>query len=148
VFFILVGTRIDASALIANPLVMLSSAVGVILLKAGLFYPLARLFGLPTAVAAETALLLGPCGEFAFIILGIGSAAGVIDPAIAGTLLAVVALTMVAIPALGYAGERIARSFEDRPLEPAAPEHEREDVRVIVVGAGRVGSLVSEMLGR
>ncbi len=151
VFFILVGTRIDVAALLRDPLFLIACAGGIIALKAALIVPLARGFGLSWPVTAEMALLLGPCGEFAFIILGLASAGGIMTGEVAGLLLAVVALTMAAIPFLGVAGERLAARMEAR--DPAAepppePIVQPEEVRAIVIGAGRVGTLVSEMLKR
>ena len=41
-------------------------------------FVLARLFGASNRVAAEAALLLGPGGEFAFVMIGAAVAGGVV----------------------------------------------------------------------
>ena len=40
-----------------------------IVLQVGVIYGLARLFGIARPASIETATLLAPCGEFAFVIL-------------------------------------------------------------------------------
>lgn len=148
VFFILIGTRIDFGAIIADPFFLIFCAAGVIVLKAALLLPLARLFRVPWPAAVEMSLLLGPCGEFAFIILGLSNAVGILSPDVTGLLLAVVALTMAAIPLLGIAGRRIAGRVEARA--PAVieeqPEQHQPHASALVIGAGRVGQFVSQML--
>ena len=150
VFFITVGARVDLATLLAEPLYLLFNAAGLVLLKAAIVIPLARLYGLTWPAAVEMGLLLGPGGEFAFILIGLGVAGGVIAPEIAGVLLVVVALTMAVIPVLGWLGEKIGPWLGGQQqgigsdLE-TAPLHS-EGVAAIVVGAGRVGRLVSQML--
>ncbi|HXF52820.1 MAG TPA: cation:proton antiporter [Hyphomicrobiaceae bacterium] len=151
VFFISVGLRIDLAAIANEPLYILASAAGLIAVKAAILTPLARLFGLSWPAAIEVGLLLGPGGEFAFIVLGMAMMSGIISFPVGGLLLAVVALSMGAIPLLGWLGERIAGRLgssgalpEAALIEPA----QDEAVNAIVVGGGRVGKLVSELLAR
>jgi CPA2 family monovalent cation:H+ antiporter-2 len=73
------------------------------------------------------------------------------DPAMAGRLLAVVTLSMAALPLLAGTGRRLVEAWRARI--PVAPEllvqPEPGDVRrAIVVGYGRVGTLVVSMLER
>lgn len=147
VFFILIGTRIDFGALIADPFFLIFCAAGVIVLKAALLLPLARLFRVPWPAAVEMSLLLGPCGEFAFIILGLSNAVGILPADVTGLLLAVVALTMAAIPLLAIAGRRIAGRVEARAPSVIEEQPERQrHASALVIGAGRVGQFVSQML--
>lgn len=149
VFFIAVGLRIDLAAILDEPLYILACAAGLIAIKAAILAPLARLFGLPWPAAAEVGLLLGPGGEFAFIVLGVAMTAGIITNSVGGLLLAVVALTMAAIPLMGWLGERIAKRIAVPAALPKgvlAEPPQDEPVRAIVVGGGRVGKLVSQML--
>jgi CPA2 family monovalent cation:H+ antiporter-2 len=149
VFFISVGTRIDVISILHNPFFVIVSAVGLIAVKVLLVTPLARLFGLSWRNAIEVGLLLGPGGEFAFIVISLASATGLVPVATAGLLLAVVALTMATIPVIGLAAERVSAYLAPAPAPvPALMEQPPEGigVRAVVVGAGRVGQLVSHML--
>jgi CPA2 family monovalent cation:H+ antiporter-2 len=151
VFFIAVGLRIDVAAIASEPLYIVACAVGLIAVKAAILTPLARLFGLPWPAAIEIGLLLGPGGEFAFIILGVAITAGIITASVGGLLLAVVGLSMAGIPLMGWLGERIAKRLGVPAALPRAvlvEPPQDEPVRAIVVGGGRVGKLVSEMLDR
>lgn len=149
VFFVSIGMRIDLVAIAQQPLYVLACAAGLVALKAAIVVPLGQAFGLTRAAAIELGLLLGPGGEFAFIVIGIAAGKGLMAPPVAGVMLAVVALTMAAVPALGRLGERIAHHLTPAQPLPAAllevPPADGE-VRAIVVGAGRVGRLVARLL--
>lgn len=149
VFFFSVGMQIDVAVLRESPVLILALAVGLVALKAVLFAPLVRLFGASWPSAIESALLIGPGGEFAFIIIGLAAASAIIPAAIAGKMLAVVAMTMVALPALAYAGRRLVEAWRARqPVEPEllVQPPAADGRRAIVVGYGRVGTLVVGML--
>ena len=81
-FFLLVGLAIDFEVLAQSPLPLLAAGAALILGKAALMYPLARLMRVTHSAAFEAALLLGPGGEFAFVILGSAAAAGVLSPSL------------------------------------------------------------------
>ena len=95
------------------------------------------------------ALLLGPGGEFGFVMIGAALAGGLIDRTLATTLVSVVALSMLAIPGLAKLGARIG-SAPRAAADEAPPETppEAEEPRVIIVGYGRVGGLIGDMLDR
>ena len=74
-------------------------------------------------------------------------AGGVVDRADAAILLVAVALSMMAIPSLGRLGAALARR-RARELDPEAlvSPPDEDAGRVIIVGYGRVGALIGEML--
>ena len=72
-FFFTVGMNIDFRELAREPLWLLASVVGLIGIKAILIIGLARLFRVPLPAAIETGLLLGPGGEFAFVVIGVAT---------------------------------------------------------------------------
>ncbi len=148
-FFLLVGLGIDLQGLVQSPLRILAAVAGLVALKAAVIFALARLFRASQAVAFETALLLGPCGEFAFVILGSASAFGILDATAERDALLIVSLTMIAIPLLARMGARLAgkiRKAAPRAAELPAPLPGGGDPRVIVAGFGRVGHLIGSML--
>ena len=146
-FFVSVGAQLDLSILAAAPGVTIGVAVALIAIKALIVFPLARLFGAPGRVAFEAALLLGPGGEFAFVMIAAAVAGGVVDRADAAILLVAVALSMMTIPSLGRLGAALARR-RARELDPEAlvSPPEEDGGRVVIVGYGRVGTMIGEML--
>jgi Kef-type K+ transport system membrane component KefB/voltage-gated potassium channel Kch len=148
-FFLVVGLSIDLDGLIAHPLRILCAAAILVAIKATIIYGLSRMFRIGTSPAVETALLLGPCGEFAFVLLSGAMAMGILDPTVHADALLIVSLTMLAIPALGKLGaifDRRQKAKTMADLIAAAEVPESDEPRVILVGFGRVGHLVGSML--
>lgn len=151
VFFFSVGMHIDLSFIWREPLLVIGGFAAMMIAKSVLLAPLCRLFGVPWAASVETALLLAPGGEFAFIGIGLATQFGLIDAGIAAALLAVVSLTMATLPFVSLvarrAAQRVAREIaSDAPATALPPDDHAK--RVIVVGHGRVGQLVCDMLDR
>ncbi len=149
VFFFSVGMLIDLGQLVHHPVLILASTVGLILLKAAILTPMARLFGAPWPAAIETGLLLGPGGEFAFIVIGVAMNYGLVERDTGAMILTVVAFSMALLPALSVLSLTVSRRMSGEPVVPAeiaAPPPGDEQVRAIVVGHGRVGRLICEML--
>jgi CPA2 family monovalent cation:H+ antiporter-2 len=150
VFFVTVGMNLDPLRLLEAPLALLSAAFGLVVLKATIVFGLGRLFGLTPAVAAETGLLLGGCGEFAFVTLAMALTVGIGDSSLIQSVLLVTILTMVATPGLSRVG-RVLGGALDRPSRqgpPPEPPPSDEANHVIIAGYGRVGQMVGEMLER
>jgi CPA2 family monovalent cation:H+ antiporter-2 len=151
VFFFTVGMTIDFRELAREPLWLLASVVGLVGLKGALIAGLARIFRVPKPAAIETALLLGPGGEFAFVIVALATALNLLLPATASFVLAVTSLTMAAIPLLALLARRLTGGMEARrvvdPILAVGPPSDTRK-RAIVVGHGRVGQIVCEMLER
>jgi CPA2 family monovalent cation:H+ antiporter-2 len=148
VFFFSVGMSIDIGGLFSNPLPILLGVVGLIAIKAGVLTGLLRLFRVPWPVAAEVSLLLGPGGEFAFIVIGLAVLTDIVARDTGTFVLAITSISMAIIPLLDYVGRRIARRLaaEQGPNPALAELPPQERVDAIVIGCGRVGRLVSEML--
>ena len=149
-FFLSVGIGLDLSILAAQPLLVLGMAVGLIVLNASVVFGLARLFGLRSPPAIEAGLLLAGGGEFAFVILSAAMGDGIVDRAIGQTVLVSSTLSMMCIPLLAALGLKLGgRKVSGEGLSPEpAPVADGETARVLVVGYGRVGRLVGEMLSR
>jgi CPA2 family monovalent cation:H+ antiporter-2 len=148
IFFFTVGMAIDFRELEREPLLLAASVVGLLTAKALILIGLGRLFRLPWPVAAETALLLGPGGEFAFVGIGMAGAANLIEPRVASFTLAVTSVTMVLTPVLSTLGRRFATRLSGggAPAAEIAAKPAGGQNHAIVVGYGRVGKVVCEML--
>jgi CPA2 family monovalent cation:H+ antiporter-2 len=132
-----------------QPLRILAAAAALIAVKAVLIYGLARLFGVSRASSFESAMLLGPCGEFAFVLFGQAEASGLVAADVSREAALIVAITMMAIPLIArIAGVLAAAIRKPAPLPPEAVAALPADQqpRVIVAGYGRVGHLIGDML--
>jgi CPA2 family monovalent cation:H+ antiporter-2 len=149
VFLISIGLGLDVRTLVAHPIVILAAAGGLILVKLLVVAPLARAFGLPWAQGVQSGLLLGPGGEFSFVILTVGGSEALLNHTEVGLALIVAALTMATIPLLSKLGQPLTlRLVKKTPLDTSLSVLSIQDVapRVIVVGFGRVGQTVATML--
>lgn len=147
-FFLVVGLKLDLDTLFADPGYILSLAAGLVVLKGVIVYALARAFRVNRGAALESAMLLGPCGEFGFVIAGAALATGLIDDPQSRNLVLVVTLTMIAIPFMARLGAHATRSLRQRATAAAAdtPLPATNESRVIIAGFGRVGHLIASML--
>jgi CPA2 family monovalent cation:H+ antiporter-2 len=146
-FFVSVGMGIDLAQLGASPVWLAASVIGLFAVKGAIFYGVARVFQRPHAVALESGLLLGQGGEFAFLVIGMGLAAGLIPGDTSQFMLIVAGLTMLATPFVAAGARRLVRSSE--PVEPqGAIDPAVGDLagHIIVVGYGRVGQILGEIL--
>jgi CPA2 family monovalent cation:H+ antiporter-2 len=148
VFFVGVGIGLDVDAVVADPVAVFGLAAVMTLLKAGLIYAAARAWKLGNRVAIETALVLGPAGEFAFVILGAGLVEGIASPEFTQKVMLAATISIFSIPLMAILASRLVRSVEagrpdlpDEAMHPAA-----EEGQVLIVGFGRVGRLVGEIL--
>ncbi|NBB63419.1 potassium transporter TrkA [Pseudomonas sp. ODNR1LW] len=148
VFFVGVGLGLDLDAIAANPGLLFGLALTLTLVKTGVVYGLARLWGLGRRPAIETALVLAPAGEFAFVVFSTGMVEGIAPPGLTSTVALSATLSIFTIPLLALLGQRLAR--EKAPDLPTTPEGvappEQADGAVIIVGFGRVGRLIGELL--
>jgi monovalent cation:H+ antiporter-2, CPA2 family len=148
-YFLSVGAAINPAFILARPGLILGLVVALVAAKGLTLFGLSRVFRVPARSAAETSLLLGPGGEFGFVMITAALAGGLIDRMLATTLVTVVALSMIVIPGLAKIGARIA-SAPRGAAGARAPEIPpgSESSRVIIVGYGRVGALIGDMLDR
>ncbi len=149
VFFFSVGMHVDLGFIWHQPLLVAGAFFGMILAKGLVLAPLCRIFGVPWAASVESSLLLAPGGEFAFIGIGLAVQVGLVAGDVAGGVLAVVSLTMATLPIVALfarrAGNYFAKDVSSDPVFTALPPDDQAR-RVIVVGHGRVGQLVCDLL--
>jgi monovalent cation:H+ antiporter-2, CPA2 family len=149
VFFVGVGIGLDLDAVAADPVAVFGLAAMMTLLKAGLIFGAVRAWGLSARAAIETALVLGPAGEFAFVILGAGLVEGIASPAFTQTVLLAATISIFTVPVMAYLADKLLKRTQtaepDLPTEALEPPAGIGGM-VLVVGFGRVGRLVGEML--
>lgn len=148
VFFFSVGMKIDLDFVVAHPGLILVGAVALVVVKGVVTGLGARLFGVPPAHTVKVALLIGPGGEFAFIVMALALSLGLVDADTSTFVIAVVSLSMAAIPFFDLIGKRLSREIDRRvpAAETLIAPPEDTEVRALVVGYGRVGRVVAAML--
>ncbi len=147
-FFVTVGARLEIAAVISEPALVLGLAAALIAIKAAVIYPVARLFGLNNRSAIETAAVLGPAGEFAFVIIDQAIGHKVLSAEVGQAVILAAIISLFCIPFLAAGAARLSKKLAKNAATPTAvaPEIVSEAAKVIVVGFGRVGELVTDML--
>jgi voltage-gated potassium channel Kch len=146
-FFISVGAEIDFNLLVERPLLVAALLLGVLALKTGVMFGFGKLFGLDRPARWLTALGLAQVGEFAFVLISFGEQNHVWGPEVSRPLVAVVALSMLATPALFVLLERVVlpRVADGGPKRPH-DEVAHDGAEVVMAGFGRVGQVVGRLL--
>lgn len=147
-FFMSMGMSLDLTQFFRDPLLFLGLVVALVVVKALLIWPMAKMFGLTGRGATATSLLLAESGEFALVVFTVALAAGLLDQSLFQQLLLVVLLSMLLTPLLSGIAHGIGRGgggdAEAKP-ELTAMEGETE-TPVIIVGFGRVGGQIGHIL--
>ncbi len=148
-FFVAIGAGLDLSQVAEHPTRTLGLAVGFIAIKVVVTFLAARVMKLPWRAATESALMLAPGGEFAFVLVGAAIDGKIIGHATGSNVEIAVTLSLFAVPALAVLARRVTRRMPsaDRHLT-AIPKIEDGGAkpRALVIGYGRVGQLIGEML--
>lgn len=145
-FFLAVGMVLDVGAVMERPLTVIGLAAGLVAIKTGAIWAVARAFGMAAKPALALALLLSQGGEFGFVLFAQAQEAMLIDPEAASLFGAVVTLSMATTPFLMLFARRLeyARDGGDG-ADLDGPEKAAQG-RAIVVGYGRMGQIVTQML--
>ncbi|MGN6376687.1 MAG: cation:proton antiporter domain-containing protein [Sphingomonas sp.] len=147
VFLITVGMSLNLRLVAGHWGALLLAVVGVVVVKATMTFGLLRLTGARNGVAAEAGVLMASPSETTLIVLGVATAAGLIQASTAAFWQTVTAIGLTITPLLARLGQTAARRIErrmtgDEPDLVADPE----GPGTVVIGFGRVGRLVADML--
>jgi CPA2 family monovalent cation:H+ antiporter-2 len=144
VFLITVGMSLDLRLIARNWSELLIAVAGVVLVKAIVTYLLLRIANARRGIAAETGLLMGSPSETTLIVLATAAQAQLIQPSTAAFWQTVTAIGLTITPLLSKAGTAVSKQLEGGAEAPATPP---EDGRhAVIIGFGRVGRLVADML--
>jgi CPA2 family monovalent cation:H+ antiporter-2 len=161
-FFVSVGMLFDPTILMREPLAVLSVLLVIVIGKSVAAFVIVLLFRYPVATALTVSASLAQIGEFSFILAALGVSLGLLpeegrDLVLAGALLSITLNPFVfatitpvtrwvrARPALYSMVERGAtrlQTLPDNPRSNGLRDH------AIIVGFGRVGSLIGAALAR
>jgi K+:H+ antiporter len=146
-FFVSTGASLDLSHIFSAPLLAFSLALCIMVVKFCVNWLAGWIARLPVRVSTEAALMLASGGEFAFVIIAAAVAAKAMPAGAGAKAMIAVTLSMFAVPFLGALAKRLARrpaasqsaALLEPDLDGLAPD-------AIIVGYGRVGQLVGDML--
>ncbi|TAL24221.1 MAG: hypothetical protein EPN99_03175, partial [Frankiales bacterium] len=155
IFFVSVGMLLDLGVLLDNAGLVVGAAVVVLAVKAVTAAVAAAAVRVRARTAAATGLLLAQVGEFSFVLLTVGTAAGLSplgrqdgSQLVAATTV----LLMLASPALAAAAARVDRPVSPSTAPGAAGEEEVVDGHaahrdhVVIVGSGPTALDLAETL--
>jgi len=148
IFLITVGMSVNLGQLVANWQPILGAVVAVLAVKAIVTAGLLRLAGARSSVAAETGVLMASPSETTLVVLAAATAAQLVRPETAAFWQMVTAIGLTITPLLAQLGRLAGRRVAGQELagQMDATLETAELGQVMVLGFGRVGRLVAEML--
>ncbi len=155
-FFVSVGMLFDPRIVVEQPLAVAAALFIILIGKSVAAFLIVLAFRHPLATAFTISASLAQIGEFSFILAGLGVGLGLLPEAGRDLVLAGAILSIVVNPFIFNANDWLVARFGKHP-EPATPEPgtpveglQRTDLtdHAVVIGYGRVGSLVVEALRR
>jgi CPA2 family monovalent cation:H+ antiporter-2 len=147
IFLISVGMSIDLSAMLAQWQALVLAVCGVVVIKAIVIFLLLRLGRVAPGLSTEVAVLMSSPSELTLIVLAASVQAGLIGTDDAAFWQLVTAIGLTITPLLARIGHDVARRVEWRHQTSSAPQPEVSlPGRTIVIGYGRVGRMVGDML--
>jgi glutathione-regulated potassium-efflux system protein KefB len=145
-FFVAVGMMLDLGAIWERPFFVVGMAAALVAVKAAILYGLARLFGVENRRALKLGLLLSQGGEFAFVLLAAAQSAILITADAASLFGAIVTLSMATTPFLMMLNDWLDRRASRSDGAGLDGPGESPVTRAIVVGYGRFGQTVSQIM--
>lgn len=147
VFLISIGMQVDLRFVAANWATLVGAVSAVVFIKASVTAALLKLNGARTGTATETGVLMGSPSETTLIVLGAAGAAQIIDAAAINFWQVATAIGLTITPILARIGHDMARRLELRESDDEVHEQDpTQEPRTVVIGFGRVGKLVADML--
>ena len=147
IFLITVGMSIDFRTIAADWARIAIALFAVLAIKIVVTSFLLRTAGRATrGVAAEAGILMASPSEMTLVVIAAASAAGVISGAAASFWQIVTAMGLTLTPLLARLGRQVARRVEgdDGTYDEILPN--QGEKRAVIIGFGRVGRMVAEML--
>jgi CPA2 family monovalent cation:H+ antiporter-2 len=147
VFLITIGMSLDLDLLAREWVALIAAVVGVVAVKAAMTFGLLRLSGLREGTAAEVGVLMASPSETTLIVLGAATQAQLILPQTAAFWQTVTAIGLTITPLLARIGKDVSRRIEHhRHDEAPTPELDPQGPGSVIIGFGRVGRMVADML--
>jgi CPA2 family monovalent cation:H+ antiporter-2 len=154
-FFVAVGMLFDPTIVFRDPLPILATVGIIILGKSILAFLIVVAFRMPAATALIVAVSLAQVGEFSFILAELGVSLGILPEAGRDLILAGAIISIILNPLAFWLADRLQAREPPVPAPakaaaPSTPElaPAEPDRHTVVVGFGRVGTVLAERFGR
>lgn len=144
-FFLAVGMMLDIDVVVENTAFVLGAAVVLVTVKIAIIFGLGKLFGMDTNPALVMGMLLSQGGEFGFVLFAEAEKALLIEPAASSLFGAIITVSMATTPFLMLLARRFSSGIGETRPDLEDPSNAGR-ASVIVVGQGRFGQTVSQML--
>ena len=152
-FFITIGMKLDAEAVLANWTLVLAMTFGPVLFKFAIVAALAKAFGAATGVALRTGLYLAQAGEFGFVLLTLTTQEQLLPAHLQSPVLASMVLSMLATPFLIMYSNRIVMRLSSSDwlmqsvaMTSIAKRSINAAAHIIIAGYGRSGQNLARLL--
>ena len=149
-FFVAIGMTLDLGVVRNQWPLVVALVIGVMTVKTGVIFALARGFGTGTTRAFQMGLLLSQGGEFGFVLFAEAARGLLITTPAAQLFGAVVTLSMALTPLIFLLASKLrvgaAAVATSRDGPETAAYGNGEKGRAIIVGGGRFGQVVAQML--
>ena len=155
-FFVSVGMLFDPRIIVEAPGALFATIFIILIAKTAAAYLVVRLFGHPMPTALAISSSLAQIGEFSFILAGLGVSLAVLPGDARDLILAGAIISILVNPLLMELLDRLPiwRTVQDDvDVTPPPEARGREPIpvtrltdHVVLIGHGRVGSVVSEAL--
>lgn len=141
-FFVSVGMLFNPAVVVEQPVPLLATVAIIIVGKSIAAFLIVRSFGYSGGTALTVAASLAQIGEFSFILAALGTELGMLPPEGRDLILAGAIISIFANPFLfSLIASRPAETGTDE-----APQQVGTKGHVILIGYGRVGSLIAQEL--
>jgi glutathione-regulated potassium-efflux system protein KefB len=144
-FFMGIGMTIDLAIVRDNVLLIVATAAAITLIKALIVWLMFRASCTREGDALRAGSVLTAAGEFAFVLLPLGTSLGVLTANQGSVLAAIAAVTMLMGPLVAEASEAVLRRVLGRRVREA-DDFDGAHGSVLLVGFGRFGQLVAQCL--
>ena len=156
-FFVSVGMLVDPAIILRDPLPLLATVFIILVGKSVAAFGIVRLFGYPQSTALTISASLAQIGEFSFILVSLGASLALLPDRGRDLVLAGAIISIMINPVFFAILDRMVAKEEAEPQPARQPDPAKPVLRdpppiseltnhVVLVGHGRVGSVVSTAL--
>ena len=152
-FFVSAGMLFDPAVVVEQPAALLATLAIILVGKSAAAYAIVRSFRYPDQTALTISASLAQIGEFSFILAGLGVSYGILPPDGRDLILAAAIISIFLNPLLfSFATSRGTLSLRTIVVARGSSESQESEQspppgHVVLVGFGRVGRIIADILG-
>lgn len=145
-FFVSVGMLFDPMILVRNPWPIVATVAIILVFRSLISLGLLRLFGQSRETSATVTASRAQIGEFSFILAGLGLQFGLMPEEANDLILGGAIISILLSPLMFAIFDRIGKKTKAVDVAQQVAPSPVEPKRVVLVGYGRVGSLIGKAL--